>query len=147
MHKYNNSHRIIYPYTQSLYLYILLNRAYNKRRMAHLDKEDFRRGVYDVVRSIPYGRATSYGAIAKAIGYPNMSRLVGRVMGECDSVISGIPAYRVVNSQGVLSAKEAFGNSNEMQKLLEEEGVNIINDRIANWKKVFWDPTEELTIE
>lgn len=115
--------------------------------MAHLDKEDFRRGVYDVVRSIPYGRATSYGAIAKAIGYPNMSRLVGRVMGECDSVISGIPAYRVVNSQGVLSAKEAFGNSNEMQKLLEEEGVNIINDRIANWKKVFWDPTEELTIE
>ena len=115
--------------------------------MAHLDKEDFRRGVYDVVRSIPYGRATSYGAIAKAIGYPNMSRLVGRVMGECNFVISGIPAHRVVNSQGVLSAKEAFGNSNEMQKLLEEEGVNIINDRIINWKKVFWDPTEELTIK
>ena len=115
--------------------------------MAHLDKEDFRRGVHDVVKSIPYGRATSYGAIAKAIGYPNMSRLVGRVMGECNSTISGIPAHRVVNSQGVLSAKEAFGNSNEMQKLLEEEGVNIINDRIINWKKVFWDPTEELTIE
>jgi len=115
--------------------------------MADLDKKDFTQGVYDVVRSIPYGRATSYGAIAQAIGYPNLSRMVGRVMGECDSTISGVPAHRVVNSQGVLSAKEAFGNSDEMQKLLEAEGIVVKNDRIVNWKKVFWNPREELYLD
>lgn len=115
--------------------------------MSNLDRKDFTQGVYDVVRNIPYGRATSYGAIARAIGYPNMSRLVGKVMGECDSATSGIPAHRVVNSQGILSAKEAFGNTDEMQKLLEAEGVVVKNDRIVNWKKVFWNPREELSIE
>lgn len=115
--------------------------------MAQLDKEDFTQGVYDVVKNIPYGRATSYGAIAKAIGYPNLSRMVGKVMGACDSANSGIPAHRVVNSQGILSGKDAFGDSKEMQKSLESEGIIVVNDRIKNWKTVFWDPMEELSIE
>lgn len=115
--------------------------------MSQLDKENFTQGVYDVVKNIPHGRATSYGAIAKAIGYPNLSRMVGKIMGACDSALSGIPAHRVVNSQGVLSGKNAFGDSTEMQRLLELEGIVVINDRIKNWKTVFWDPMAELVIE
>lgn len=114
--------------------------------MSKLDKEDFTEAVYEIVRMIPYGRATSYGVIAKAISYPNMSRMVGRVMGQCDSAKSGIPAHRVVNSSGVLSAKEAFGNSGEMQKLLEAEGITVVNDRIKNWKAVFWNPMKEINL-
>lgn len=107
-----------------------------------IDKESFILAVYDVVKSIPYGRATSYGAIAKAIGYPANSRMVGKVMGECDSAHTGIPAHRVVNSQGILSAKDAFGDAHEMENLLKQEGVMVINNRIQNWKKVFWDPND-----
>ena len=114
--------------------------------MEKIDIEAFATAVYDVVKIIPKGRATSYGAIAKAIGYPNMSRMVGRIMGECDSAKTGIPAHRVVNSQGILSAKEAFGSSNEMQQLLEEEGIIIQNDRIKNWKSVFWNPLKEIIL-
>jgi len=110
-------------------------------------KNDFAQGVYAVVRCIPYGRATSYGAIAKAIGYPNMSRMVGRIMGECPSSDMDIPAHRVVNSQGVLSGKESFGSSGEMQKLLEEEGIKVVNDRICNWRSVFWNPSKEISME
>ncbi len=111
--------------------------------MDRTDKISFIQAVYDVVKAIPCGRATSYGAISKAIGYPNMSRMVGCVMGECDSIKSGIPAHRVVNSQGVLSGRDAFGYSNEMQQLLESEGVKVVNNKIKNWKTVFWDPLNE----
>lgn len=109
------------------------------------DKEAIIDAVYEIVRSIPCGRATSYGAIAKAIGYPNMSRLVGRIMSACYSAESGIPAHRVVNSQGVLSGKAAFG-SDKMQKLLEEEGITVENDRIKNWKSIFWNPIHEINL-
>lgn len=108
------------------------------------EKELLKRAVYEIVSTIPFGRATSYGAIAKAAGYPNMSRLIGKIMSECNSEKTGIPAHRVVNSQGVLSAKKAFGNPEEMQKLLEAEGISVTNDRIKNWKKVFWNPIEEI---
>ncbi|MDH6357522.1 MGMT family protein [Parabacteroides sp. PF5-9] len=101
--------------------------------------------IYEIVETIPQGRATSYGAIAKAIGYPNLSRLVGKIMSECDSKVNHIPAHRVVNSQGVLSAKDAFGPGCEMQKLLEAEGVEVVNDRIKNWKKIFWNPLHEIS--
>lgn len=107
------------------------------------DKQAFREAVYDIVKIIPRGRATSYGAIAKAIGYPNMSRLVGRMMCECDSAKSNIPAHRVVNSQGVLSASPTF---TQMQSLLESEGIVVVNNRIKNWKAVFWDPMQEIQL-
>lgn len=110
------------------------------------EKEAFRQAVYQIVRLVPYGRATSYGAIAKAIGYPNMSRLVGRTMSECNSSETGIPAHRVVNSQGILSGKDAFGTSNEMKSLLEAEGVTVNGIRIENWKTVFWNPLEEIEL-
>lgn len=110
------------------------------------DKAAFVKAVYEIVKIIPRGRATSYGAIAKAIGYPNMSRLVGRVMGECDSKIEKIPAHRVVNAQGILSGRAAFGNCSEMQKLLEEEGLIVKNNKIMNWKTVFWNPSTEISL-
>ena len=100
--------------------------------------------VYEIVSLIPHGRATSYGAIAKAIGRPDHSRMVGRIMGVCDSDRTGIPAHRVVNSQGILSARAAFGTPTRMEELLEEEGVSVRNYRIVNWKKIFWDPMKEL---
>ncbi|MFV0417494.1 MAG: MGMT family protein [Dysgonomonas sp.] len=115
--------------------------------MSKLDKEDFAQGVYAIVRCVPYGRATSYGAVAKAMGYPNMSRMVGRVMSGCSSQETGIPAHRVVNSQGVLSGMDAFGSSGEMQKLLEAEGVVVSNGRISNWRIVFWNPLDEIQME
>lgn len=114
--------------------------------MDKIDKDSFRQAVYDVVCTIPTGRATSYGAIAKAIGYPNFSRMVGHVMAACNSEETSIPAHRVVNSQGILSGKDAFGCANEMQRTLEREGVEVKNDRIVNWKKVFWNPMTEINL-
>lgn len=114
--------------------------------MDKIDKEAFVQAVYDIVKTIPYGRATSYGAIAKAVGYYNMPRMVGKVMSECNSSETGIPAHRVVNSQGVLSGRDAFGGSSEMQELLESEDVVVVNNKIKNWKTVFWNPLEEINI-
>ena len=108
------------------------------------DREQLQQAVYEIVKLIPQGRVTSYGAIAKAIGFPNLSRMVGRIMSQCDSEINHIPAHRVVNNSGILSAKDAFGVPGKMQQLLESEGVMVINDRIQNWKKVFWNPLVEL---
>lgn len=105
-----------------------------KRRMAE--------AVFEIVRRIPQGRATSYGAIARAVGYPGYSRLVGKIM--AGSAGNDIPAHRVVNSQGILSGKEAFSNEGGMQALLEAEGVSVRNGRICHWKSIFWDPLEEI---
>lgn len=109
------------------------------------DALEFRELVFQVVRLIPYGRATSYGAIARAIGYPNLSRMVGRVL--ANSTAEGLPAHRVVNSQGQLSGRAAFETASQMEELLKEEGVDVENDRIKNWKNIFWDPISELGLE
>ncbi|MDL2255906.1 MGMT family protein [Parabacteroides sp. OttesenSCG-928-G06] len=109
------------------------------------EKEGLREAVYEIVCTIPFGRATSYGAIARAIGYPKHSRMVGKIMSNCESDTNGIPAHRVVNAQGVLSARDAFGSVGEMQRRLEAEGIQVSNYRIQNWKKVFWDPLREIT--
>ncbi len=112
--------------------------------MDRKDKEMFARAVREIVGTIPFGHATSYAAIAKSIGHPNMSRMVGRVMSNLED--AGIPAHRVVNSQGILSGRAAFGDSNQMQKLLEKEGITVVNNRIKNWKVVFWDPLQEIKL-
>ena len=114
--------------------------------MSKLDKKDFTQAVYQMVRYIPYGRATSYGAIARAIGYPNMSRLVGAVLGQVSISDLDIPAHRGVNSQGILSGKDAFATSTLMQELLEAEGIKIENNKIKNWKSVFWNPLDEISL-
>jgi len=98
--------------------------------------------VYDVVRLIPKGRVTSYGAIAKYLSSGVSARMVGWAMNAAGG-IEDVAAHRVVNSQGVLSAKAAFGG-NRMQNLLEDEGVEVRNDKIVNFKDVFWNPSDEL---
>jgi methylated-DNA-protein-cysteine methyltransferase-like protein len=100
--------------------------------------------VYGIVWLIPSGRATSYGAIARAIGWPGRARWVGRIVGSCDSELPGLPAHRVVNGQGILTARSAFESPTRMQELLEAEGVAVRDHRIVGWKNVFWDPQKEL---
>ena len=97
--------------------------------------------VYNVVRKIPVGRVTTYGAIAKHIGSPNSSRMVGWAMNASHHK-SGLPAHRVVNRIGLLSGKHHFYGSDLMKQLLENEGINIENDKVINFDKVFWDPKD-----
>ncbi|TDE16697.1 MGMT family protein [Dyadobacter psychrotolerans] len=104
---------------------------------------DFFQDVYDVVRLIPKGRATSYGAIAAYLGSKRGARMVGWAMGNSYTQ-ENIPAHRVVNKQGVLSAKLLFETPTAMQEKLEDEGVEVKDDQIQNWDKYFWDPMQEL---
>ena len=100
--------------------------------------------VYAVARQIPHGRVTSYGAIAAFLGMAGSSRMVGYAMGMCGGLVPPVPAHRVVNRVGMLTGKHHFGSPDMMQQLLENEGVEIENDRVVNFKKIFWDPNEEL---
>ena len=94
----------------------------------------FQQQVWEITKLIPKGRISSYGAIAKAVGFPNHSRHVGKAMGGCPE---DVPAYRVISSSGTLSVLE-------FQERLEAEGIEVENLRIKNFKKLFWNPLEEL---
>ena len=106
------------------------------------DNSDFFERVYTVVRQIPYGRVTSYGAVARAIGAAKASRTVGYAMNASHS-LPDVPAHRVVNRLGLLTGKHHFGGVNAMQQLLEAEGVVVVNDQIQNFQSLFWDPLKE----
>ena len=97
--------------------------------------------IYEVVRLIPFGRATSYGAIAKYLGGGG-ARMVGWAMNACHSM-PDVPAHRVVNRNGVLTGKHHFGG-NLMQELLENEGIKVEKDQIVDFKNLFWNPSDEL---
>ena len=101
--------------------------------------------VYEVVRLIPAGRVTSYGAIANYLGTKGSSRMVGYAMQACGKAIPPVPAHRVVNRQGLLTAKFHFGG-NLMEQLLESEGVKVENDQVTDFKSLFWDPSVELAL-
>ena len=101
--------------------------------------------VYDVARQIPPGRVTSYGAIASYLGTKGSSRMVGYAMQASTSAQPPVPAHRVVNRQGLLTAKFHFGGS-LMQELLEAEGIKVKDDQIQDFKSVFWDPAVELAL-
>lgn len=98
--------------------------------------------VYEVARKIPYGRVTSYGAIAKYLGAVRSARMVGYAMNGSHG--KDVPAHRVVNRKGLLTGKHHFEGSNLMQQLLESEGVKVVNNQIQNFDKVFWEPSNEL---
>ncbi|WP_316741766.1 MGMT family protein [Pedobacter antarcticus] len=100
--------------------------------------------VYEVVRLIPYGRVTSYGAIAKALGAGKSSRLVGYAMNLAHDLQPPVPAHRVVNHKGLLTGKFHFRGPDLMQELLEQEGLTVKNDQVQNFKTVFWDPAIEI---
>jgi methylated-DNA-protein-cysteine methyltransferase-like protein len=110
-----------------------------------MDDINFFDKVYQVARLIPKGRATSYGAIAAYLGTKGSSRMVGYAMQACGKENPPVPAHRVVNRQGLLTAKHHFGG-NLMAELLESEGVNVKDDQIQNFKEVFWDPEVELAL-
>jgi len=100
--------------------------------------------VYGVVLCIPYGRVTSYGAIAGYLGSKGSARMVGWAMNQSHHQRLSIPAHRVVNRNGVLTGKHHFDGSLLMQQLLENEGLTIIDDQIQDFKKLFWDPMKEI---
>ena len=107
-------------------------------------EESFFELVYEVARQIPRGRVTSYGAIANCIGTKLSARMVGWAMNGAGKVRPKIPAHRVVNRNGMLSGKHHFGEPDAMEKLLKREGIKVKNDTIIDFKKLFWDPAEEL---
>ncbi|MEY4433072.1 MAG: base-flipping protein [Bacteroidota bacterium] len=95
--------------------------------------------VYAVVRQIPYGKVTSYGAIAKALGTARSARMVGWAM-NASHHLEDVPAHRVVNRKGLLSGKFHFGGTNLMQQLLENEGIKVIDNQIVDFEIHFWEP-------
>lgn len=106
--------------------------------------ENFFEKVYEVTKIIPVGRVTSYGAIARYIGAPGAARMVGWALNNCHNQEDYIPAHRVVNRNGLLSGKHHFRHPDLMQELLENEGVKVENDKIVDFKTLFWDPISEL---
>lgn len=95
---------------------------------------------------IPYGRVTSYGAIARYLGTGGSSRMVGWAMNASHHQLQHIPAHRVVNRNGLLTGKHHFGGQDTMKQLLESEGIVVNDDQILNFAEVFWDPSKELEL-
>jgi methylated-DNA-protein-cysteine methyltransferase-like protein len=102
--------------------------------------------VYEVARQIPKGRVTSYGAIAACLGTKSSARMVGWAMNGCHRVKPKVPAHRVVNRNGLLTGKHHFNPPGIMEELLKKEGIKVKNDQVVDFKKLFWDPVEELGI-
>lgn len=107
-------------------------------------KDSLYDAIYEVVRLIPKGRVTSYGAVAAAIGAKSGARVVGYAMNTCTHVKPKVPGHRVVNSKGLLTGKHHFNPPEKMQQLLEKEGVKVKNDQVLDFDKKFWDPLKEL---
>lgn len=106
--------------------------------------ESFFELVYEIVRQIPRGRVTSYGAIAAALGTKLSARMVGWAMNGSTRVRPKVPAHRVVNRQGLLTGKIHFDPPAKMQELLEKEGIKVVDDKVQDFQKKFWDPVKEL---
>ncbi|MFM7005998.1 MAG: MGMT family protein [Flavobacteriales bacterium] len=107
--------------------------------------KDFFAAVYQVVRLIPTGRVTSYGAIANYLGAKQAARMVGWAM-NASHKFTDVPAHRVVNRKGLLSGKHHFEEPNQMQILLEKEGIQVAENQIQDFQKLFWDPAVELEL-
>ncbi|MCC6252077.1 MAG: MGMT family protein [Bacteroidia bacterium] len=106
--------------------------------------DDFFVQVYEVTRLIPYGRVTSYGAIARFLGHSRASRMVGYAMNNAHTQVPPVPAHRVVNRNGQLSGKHHFATPTEMQELLEMEGIKVKNDTVVNFHLHYWEPATML---
>ena len=100
--------------------------------------------VYDVVSLIPYGRVTSYGAVAEYLGSKGSARMVGWAMNASHSAKENIPAHRVVNRKGMLTGKHHFGSPKIMQQLLESEGIRVEEDQVVEFDKLLWEPLKNL---
>lgn len=109
-------------------------------------EKDFYEMVYQVVRLIPKGRVSSYGAIAAYLGAKTSSRVVGYAMNGAHSIKPKVPAHRVVNRNGLLTGKHHFETPWQMQELLEKEKIKVVNDKVQDFENLFWDPTQELKL-
>jgi len=107
-------------------------------------EKSFFEDVYAIVKLIPKGRVTSYGAIANYLGTKMSARMVGWAMNASHS--KGIPAHRVLNRNGVLTGKHHFAYPEQMKELLEQEGIVVIQDQVKDFKNIFWDPNQELSL-
>jgi methylated-DNA-protein-cysteine methyltransferase-like protein len=108
------------------------------------EQRDYFEDVYQVVRQVPQGRVTTYGAIARYLSLRAGARMVGWAMNSSHG--HNVPAHRVVNSAGILSGKHFFGGPTIMQQLLEDEGVQIVDDRVVDFQTKLWDPSVELAM-
>lgn len=111
-----------------------------------VQERDFFADVMAVVRQIPKGRVTSYGAIAKYLGAARSSRIVGYCMNNAHSVKPKVPAHRVVNRNGMLTGKHHFASLTAMEDLLKKEGVKVKDDQVVEFQERFWDPAVELEL-
>lgn len=114
-----------------------------KQKESEFKQVNFFKDVYEVVKLIPKGRVTSYGAIAKYLGAARSARLVGYAMNNAHG-LDNVPAHRVVNRVGLLTGKFHFQPPHEMQNLLEKEGIKVKEDKVENFSVHFWDPAIEL---
>ncbi len=112
--------------------------------MTKPENKDFFQQVWQVVQLIPYGRVTSYGAIARYLGAPKSARMVGWAMNASHKAPVDIPAHRVVNRNGLLTGSAHFDTPGKMQQLLESEGISVKNNQIIHFDKYFWNPEQEL---
>lgn len=108
-----------------------------------MDQVSFFEKVYEVVRQIPYGRVSTYGAIAESLGTKGSSRMVGYAMNASGTANPPVPAHRVVNRQGLLTGKRAFPTNTLMEEMLKSEGIEVKNDQIINFKDLFWNPLNQ----
>lgn len=109
-------------------------------------KSDFFKNVFEVVKLVPKGRVSSYGAVAKFLGMPRSSRMVGWAMNKAHGD-SSIPAHRIVNRNGVLTGKNNFETPDRMEELLKFESIIVVDDKVQDFKTLFWDPIVELDLE
>jgi len=105
--------------------------------------DNFFERVYEVARQIPYGKVTSYGAIAKVLGAARSARMVGWAMNASHN-LEDVPSHRVVNRNGLLTGKHHFDGTNLMQQLLESEGIVVKENQIIDFEKHFWTPEMKL---
>ena len=110
-------------------------------------ENDFFQRVFQVVEQVPHGRVTSYGAIAKFLGAARSSRMVGWAMNAAHSAENNVPAHRVVNRNGDLTGKGHFPTPTLMEEMLRAEGIEVQDDRVKDFKTLFWDPVVELDLE
>jgi methylated-DNA-protein-cysteine methyltransferase-like protein len=115
-----------------------------KQVLVPSSQRNFFEDVFDVVRQIPKGRVTNYGAIAKYLGSGLSSRMVGWAMNASHGLHPPIPAQRVVNRNGMLTGKHHFQTPTLMQELLEKDGVAVLNDKVVEFSQRYWDPEKEL---
>lgn len=104
------------------------------------EKDGFFDAVYDIVRQVPRGQVTTYGAVAEATGIRTSARMVGWALSVSSKAKPRVPAHRVVNRMGILTGRRHFATPTLMQELLEQEGVKVQDDTVVDFKRLFWEP-------